>query len=168
VYFFRFDEIEDIPRAMRVLGDLAGRASAADSAASAFENELDRIRSGRSSSRPSVLFLISSEVLYSVGDGSYVNHMIEAAGGRSLTSDISSPAPVLNEEFVISQNPDIIIGTFGQDFSLDALLRQRPAWANLEAVHARRVYSVPGDLFHRPGPRVLEGIAILNDLFRDE
>lgn len=173
VYFFRFDEIGDIPRAMRVLGRLTGRESIADSAAAGFEHELERLRSGSSRSGaseppPSVLFLIDSEVLYSVGEGSYVNNMIAIAGGRSVTAEISSPAPVLTDEFVISVNPDVIVGTFGTDFSLDAILRQRPSWANLEAVRSGRVHSVPGDLFHRPGPRVLEGISSLNDLLRDE
>jgi iron complex transport system substrate-binding protein len=168
VYFFSFASIDDIPRSMRVIGELTGRYAPADSAATALEARQARLaEDSRNSHRPRVLYLVSSEVLYSVGRGSYVHDMIELAGGTSITRDIPSPAPVLSEEFVLTSEADVIVGTFGADFSLAAFRDGHPSWRDLSAVDEGRVYSVPSDYFHRPGPRVFDGIDTLKTLLAD-
>jgi iron complex transport system substrate-binding protein len=167
VYFLHFDTLDSIFDRMRAVGELVGRTAIADREASRLERRLDSLRSiATSEARPSVLTLIGYDVLYSVGAGSYVHDMIEAAGGRSLTAGLESAAPVLSEEFVLSSRPDFIVGAFGSDFSVERLLERRPAWRSLPAVQNNRIINIQADYIHRPGPRVLDGIEYLQQSLR--
>lgn len=158
VYFFSFATIDDVFEAIRTIGRITHRYPVADSAASELEQRYAAVNNQDIEDRPRVLFLVSDEILYSFGQGSYVHDMIEAAGGASITRDIRSAAPVLSEEFVLTSSPDLIIGTFGPTFSIEALVNRRPAWRSIPAIREGNVYSIDSDFIHRPGPRVIDGI----------
>ncbi len=111
----------------------------------------------------SVLVLVDYKELYSFGKGSYIHELIEFAGGNSITSHLDVRNPVLSEEFVLAEDPEIIIGSFGSDFSVEDLLEVRPSWAGLSAVRNERVYSINSDILLRPGPRVVDALAIITN-----
>jgi iron complex transport system substrate-binding protein len=47
-----------------------------------------------------------------------------------------------------------------------SLLEQKPGWRNLKAVKSDRVFVADGNqYFNRPGPRLLESLEILAELF---
>ncbi len=160
VAYFSFERASDVPRVMRILGEILALADSANAAAARFEHEMAAFRSRTAAleRRPGVLFLIGTDPLFSFGSGSYIHDLIEAAGGRSLTADIATPAPTLNEEFVLTAQPDVILGTFGTGFEGTSLLRLYPSWAITPALRDGRVYSVPPSLLLRPGPRLVDGV----------
>src|SRR5690625_6139282 len=92
VYYFDFATVDDTMEAIRTAGRLTGRSGEADRVADSLETRLRAItpdpRVGRPS--PTVLFLVSPEILYSFGSGSYVNEMIHAAGGISRSEEHTS------------------------------------------------------------------------------
>ncbi len=170
VYFFHFDELADIPRAMRTLGYLLGTETVADSAARAFETRVAHIRSrvARATHRPGVLILIGVETLYSFGSPSYVHELIEMAGGQSLTRDFQRPNIVLNDEFVLKVNPEIIVILSDQPEDRERLLEHHPTFTLLRAVREQRVYTINPDVIVRPGPRLVEGLEQLARLLHPE
>ncbi|MDA0683603.1 MAG: helical backbone metal receptor [Bacteroidetes bacterium] len=99
------------------------------------------------------IFLVSDVTSYSFGQGSYALDLMEWAGITPLTREFDTPAPVLSDEWVLMANPDVIIGTFGDGFTIEDLLEHHPAWSSLDAVRLGRVYAVDGDSILRPGPR---------------
>ena len=159
-YFLEYRSLEDIGRTLRSLGELTGRTDTAETAADTLMAQLEKIRSltSQASHRPTVLFLIGDETLYSYGEGSYVHELIEVAGGKSVTSSFPMAAPVLSEEYVLTEKPDIIIGTFGPDYGASDLLAKHPTWDIVPAVAEDRVYTIDPSLVTRPGPRVLRGV----------
>lgn len=168
-YFFHFDEIADVPRAMRTVGDLLDAEPAADSAAAAFEDRMRRLaeRTG-GGERPRVLLLIGDETLFAFGDGSYTQRLIEAAGGESVTAGFAGEAVTLSEEFVLEAAPEVIVLALGPDYETAELTRLHPAFASVPAVRAGRVFGMDPDLLLRPGPRLVEGAETLARLFRDD
>lgn len=162
IYFFSFDSLDDILRAIRTTGKLLGtEADAADSAA-ALQREIDTLRARTaaipSDQRPRVLVLVGDDTLYSFGRGSYVHTLVELAGGRSITADIDNRAPTLSEEYVLQQKPDVIVGLWGPEYDPEQLLDLHPTWDVVPALRNDRVYSLSADLIARPGPRVVEGV----------
>lgn len=170
VYFFSFPTVQSVFDGIRRIGMLAGTQDIATDSAEALSRQFDdiRTRSARHiedrSDRPRVLVLAGSDVLYSFGKESYVHTLVEAAGGSSITSDLDASAPTLSEEYVLSARPDVIVGAFGDGDLPEALLKHHPSFDILPAVQDGRVYTLPGGLLFRPGPRLVDGARHLSDL----
>jgi ABC-type Fe3+-hydroxamate transport system substrate-binding protein len=161
VYFFSFPTVQSVFDAVRRTGQLLGAERAAADTARALEGSLDRLRRRTApidtTDRPRVLVLIGDETLYAFGGASYVHTLVEAAGGRSVTAGLDAAAPTLSEEYVIQQQPDVIVGAFGADYDTGRLLDLHPTWDVVPAIQNDRVYSLPPELLLRPGPRLVQG-----------
>ncbi|MBI4426863.1 MAG: hypothetical protein HY567_04785 [Candidatus Kerfeldbacteria bacterium] len=48
------------------------------------------------------------------------------------------------------------------------LLAKLPGWLSLSAMKAGRVFAVEGALFHRPGPRLVQGLKLMAALFHPD
>ncbi|HUF08583.1 MAG TPA: helical backbone metal receptor [Rhodothermales bacterium] len=158
-YFLRFTTADDVFLSIRIAGRLLGTEERANRTADSLQaiwngyiTSIDTI-----SYIPSVLLLAGYDVLYAFGRDSYTNEIIRAAGGRSVTDALDGQAATLSEEFVLAAQPDVIVGTFGDDFDVDKIVAGHPTWASLPAAQRGRVYSIDPDLISRPGPRIIEG-----------
>jgi ABC-type Fe3+-hydroxamate transport system substrate-binding protein len=159
VYFFSFNTVEDVWGAIRRTGTLLGTPDAAADTADALAAAMDTLRRRTTplTPHPRTLVLIGDETLYAFGRSSYVHTLVRAAGGRSVTSDLPTQAPTLSEEYVVSQQPSVIVGAFGADYDPQRLIDLHPAWDVVPAVQNRRIYSLPSSLLLRPGPRLVQG-----------
>jgi iron complex transport system substrate-binding protein len=101
--------------------------------------------------RPSVLVLLGTEPLITVGAGSFVTDLINRAGARSISSDDNGDYPQYSIETVIAKQPEIILLQSGGT-ELTPRLRQTPAG------RSNRVYHIDDDLLLRPGPRIIDGL----------
>ncbi len=161
-YFFSFDTVADVPRALRTAGALVGTEAEAAAAAEAFGaamREISNETEGRARLR--TLLLIGDETLFAYGGASYTQELIEIAGGESVTAHFDGEAVTLSEEFVLEAAPEVIVGGWGADYDVGRFLALHPALSAVPAVAARRVYSLDPDLLLRPGPRLVEGAAAL-------
>lgn len=162
-FFFDFQRIEDVPRALRTIGDLLDTAADAESAAQRFESEVEQVLEAAAVivHRPRVLLLIGDQTLYAFGDASYTQQLIEIAGGESVTRRFTGEGVILSEEFVLQAAPDVIVGTWGEDYDPARFTELQPAFRTLPAVRNGQVHSIDPDLLVRPGPRLTEGLARL-------
>lgn len=165
VYFLPSKTLDDVFSSIEVVADVT-HSEEGKLQASLLRGAVDMIAgqvetAGRSNS--TVLVLIDYQELYGFGRGSYVNDLVSLAGGRSITADLDVSNPVLSDEFVLREDPDIIIGTFGAEFETKQLTNLRPTWAALSAVRNDRVYSIEGDILLRPGPRAVDALAIMTN-----
>jgi iron complex transport system substrate-binding protein len=168
-YFFSFDAVADVPRALRTVGTLVGTEDQAEAAADRFERQMRSLAARTDSlDRPRTLLLIGDETLFAFGDASYTQTLIEIAGGESVTADFDGEAVTLSEEFVLEAAPEVIIGAFGEDYDPERLLALHPAWGPVPAVVTGRVHSIDPDLILRPGPRLADGAETLARLLHPE
>lgn len=98
----------------------------------------------------------------SVGKNTYLNELIEEVGGINIASKAVGDWPILSQEFIINENPEVIIIAYmGQN--IDDVLK-RPGWEKIDAVKNRRVYIFENqDIIFRLGPRIIDG---MEELFR--
>jgi iron complex transport system substrate-binding protein len=162
-YFLSFSGLDDVFDGMETVGHLLGTAVAARAAVDSLREQAAELRriTARVEEPPSVLFLIGPETLYSFGGPSYIHEVIELAGGRSITQDLPAAAPVLSEEYVLSEGPDVIVGPWSSETGTSDLLENHPTWGVVPAVRDGRVYGVEADLVARPGPRLVAGARAL-------
>jgi len=159
IAFLSFERVEDVFSAIRRTGQYLGTDAIAADSADALAASISRLqnRTRTVEERPRVLVLIGDDTLYSFGGSSYVHTLVQAAGGRSVTASLGASAPTLSEEYVLEQQPDVIIGAWGTDYNPSRLLTLHPTWDVVPAVENGRVYSLDADLLLRPGPRLVHG-----------
>lgn len=150
--------IADIYRDVRTLGQLVGRAPAAQSLVRrmqrAFENVSRRAVKNRGRARRPRVYCeawpkprISSPL--------WVAELVEMAGGEMMLS----PGQRVSDEEVARANPDVIIlaWTATGDRANPNQALQNPAWKNVSAVKSRRVLVIRDELLNTPGPPLMQG-----------
>lgn len=168
IFYLSDRNLDEVIEAVEIIGMLLGCEAVSEQAADSLRIRVRQLElaSAAVDLRPTVLFLVSIETLYSFGPESYVHDLIELAGGISVTAEIDVVNPVLSDEFVLRAAPDIIIGTFGESFVVADLLEAHPTWEILEAVRNGHVYSIDGDLTLRAGPRIVDGAYQMHELLQ--
>jgi iron complex transport system substrate-binding protein len=153
----------------RDLGTLLGRDSAAAAVIAEVQAGLDSVAAavaGRD--RPDILFLIGLDPLMAAGPGTFVDQLLERAGGRNALAGMAVLWPQLSLEEVVRRAPEVVIvGSAGRTDPL-AALRGRPGWREVPAVHEGRVHAVDPNLVNRPGPRMDEAARTLARLIHGD
>ncbi|GAB5534369.1 MAG: helical backbone metal receptor [Rubricoccaceae bacterium] len=157
-YVFSFDELADIPRALRTLDTLLASSNGA-AVAESMEQRIDAVQETVSGfGQPRVLLLAGDEDLYAFGRDTYASEMIRLAGGDNLTDTFPGARAQPGEELVLEMGPEVIFVLLGADYDPAQLLEKHPTFFSLPAVQNGRVYGIDPDLVSRPGPRVAEGL----------
>jgi iron complex transport system substrate-binding protein len=161
--------IADVQRLVAGLGELTGRRAAAATVGAGLERRIAAVRervSGRP--RPRVLYVLWPEPLIVPGRGSLVSELIAAAGGESVTADQGHGYPRMSLEAAVGRAPEVIIlARHGAGTGPTA----KEQWLRLEslpAIKSGRLYTADGDLLHRYGPRIVDGLEFLARLIHPE
>ncbi len=114
--------------------------------------------------RKTAMLLFGAETAFSAGRGTHAHEILEAAGLRNIASEASGPWPQLGEEFILENDPDVIViadyDNGNQDGAL-AVLRAHPVRSHLRAVRDGKVVVFPAELLTVPGPGALGAAAKL-------
>ncbi len=157
---------DDIPAALRKLGKLTGHSREADSLALSISKGLAIFNKTAQNlkSKKSVYLEIWDDPFWTGGKGSYTSALIAYAGGRNIGDVVNKDYFEISQEWVIEKSPDVIACMYmSKNSSAVDNVMNRPGWSTISAVRNRQVYDrFDNNLFLRPGPRVLEGIALLH------
>ncbi|WNJ18208.1 cobalamin-binding protein [Pontibacter sp. G13] len=106
--------------------------------------------------------------------GNWVPELVEMAGGINLFGERDSHSHYMELSEIADAQPDlIVIMACGYSISQSGaemhLLTQHPDWNKIPAVRKQRVFIVDGNqYFNRPGPRVVDSLEILTEIFHPE
>ncbi len=159
--------LDDVPRNMRKIGSLVGRAAEAEEAAAAFERSLDEIRAraaGRARRRTLIVFGHEPGALRAIdasGGIGFLHDVVTLAGGENVFASVKRESVRVSTEAILAAAPEVILDLrYGQEWESEAeAARERAAWNALPAVPAvrtGRVHVLSGDRFVIPGPRLVE------------
>ncbi|MDD3146883.1 MAG: helical backbone metal receptor [Candidatus Riflebacteria bacterium] len=109
-----------------------------------------------------VYFEIWDTPMQAAGQSSFIGELISRSGGINICKD-QTDFPLVNSESVINANPDVIFVAYPLPNLKN--IKNRAGWASLKAVKNNLVFSLDQDLFVRPGPRNLEALELLNEIF---
>ncbi len=113
---------------------------------------------------PRVYFEIDSTP-YAAGPDSFIGELLDRLGATNIVSRDLGPFPKLNPEYIVRQNPDVMMVLPSEI----ARIADRPGWRTIRAVREHRVcvFSVADrDVVTRPGPRLADALQILGDCLR--
>jgi iron complex transport system substrate-binding protein len=155
---------------IRRVGEATGRSSEAEELLQDLQSRLEAVRArvaGRS--RPRVASLEWLDPPF-VG-GHWVPEMVEIAGGIDVFAKPGDHSARLTWEQLQAADPDVlVVMPCGYDeagaAAQIAVIADRPEWQALRAVRDGRVYPVDANgCFSRPGPRLVDGIERMAELF---
>ncbi len=159
VYRVNPSSVADVLDLIARLGSLSGREKAAEQLVASLDRRVKLVadRVARLP-RPRVLYVIWPEPLIVPGRGVLVSELLALAGADSVTANGGAPYPRYSLEAAVARGPEIIIlASHGSRQGVMA----REKWERfsaLPAVRAGRLYNADGNLMHRYGPRVVDGL----------
>lgn len=155
--------LDDVLKDVRLVGILTGHVEEANALADSLEARIDAVAEKTMEDdlvRPRVY--LEYYPYWTYGPGSFGNDLIALAGGVNIAENTSSEYPMLTSEFVIAQDPEVIIYTVGYMTTTTAdEIASRPGWDEVTAVVNDEIHSLDDNLMSRYGPRIVDGLEAL-------
>lgn len=148
--------LEDLFASILVVGQATATPDVAEELVTGMRAELEEISAAVADrERVRVFIEISQNPLFTVGAGTLINDLINAAGGENVVTQTGYVG--YSPEQLVVDDPAAYLATKGS-MSDPADLGQRQGFAGLSAVKNDRVYILEDNLVSRPGPRVIQGV----------
>ena len=103
--------------------------------------------------------------------GNWVPELVDIAGGINLCGQTGKHSSKINIVDLLEEDPDVIV-VMPCGFNIEKTRKEMDLlvldenWKKLKAVKGGRVYLTDGNqYFNRPGPRLVESIEILAEIF---
>jgi len=138
----RCDRADELPAEIRLIGCCVGLTNAANQLAGKVGAQLEVLRQASATNAPRVYVELYSPFKTS-GRGSYLNDLIELAGGRNVAADATGPV-LFSAERLLQSDPDVVLVIDG--FATPETFMHRTGMNALTAVKAGRVYSIDRNL----------------------
>ena len=156
VFVIEIHTLADVPRAIRTIGKLTGRAKLADGperAAAIFESKLSMLEMAKKGKTPvRVFFEISRMPLMTVNGQHFIAETMKLCGGDNVFSDMAQMVIEPSREELLKRGADVILRPAS---ILKDVKRDQALYAGMEAYSSGRIYALNADWILRPGPRVL-------------
>ncbi len=144
------------------IGRILGRDREATSLVEQLKSREQKVRTQAQTGRhPSVFLVMQLDPCITAGRGAFITELLEAAGARSVTSDLVQDWTRVNLEAIIPRHPEYIVLLKSAPIELKDM-QARAAWRALAAVREGRIIRAD-DRLQSPSPVAFDG---LEDLAR--
>jgi len=166
--------LADVWEDIRRVGGALGVPDRAEHLVGQLQRRMDEIASRARPlvSRPTVACVEWIDPLMAAGN--WMPELVEMAGGVNLFGQTGKHSPWMTWDELVAADPDVMLITpcgfdIRRTLEETRLLTGQPGWGDLKAVRANRVFVADGNqYFNRPGPRLVESLEILAELFHPE
>lgn len=169
-FIFATRTMEDVYKDIRLAGGLTGHTTEADELVTSLQTRVDAV-TGKTLA-PNVTkprAYIEYYPLWTYGPGSFGDDLIRLAGGENIAANASNEYPELTSEFIIAQDPEIIVYTIGpMTMTTEAEIAGRMGWDGISAIADDKIYSIDDNLLSRYGPRIVDGLEQLAEMIHPE
>ncbi|MEI6845645.1 MAG: cobalamin-binding protein [Candidatus Firestonebacteria bacterium] len=148
-----------------LVGKATGKEKEARALANSLKARIEAVKEiSKNKKKPRIYFEIWNQPVTSAGKGSFLNELIELAGGENIFADINKTFPEVSTEEIIKRNPEIIITAYmSKTGKLKKEIKERAGWGSIKAVKEERIYDdIDSDLLLRSGPRLVYGLEELS------
>lgn len=160
------ESIDQLYEAIDRIGSFTETGPKADKLLSSIKQQMSVYTVNDPLTRPKVLWVIQRQPLRVAGTRTFINELINIAGGRNAVGDTLQLYPPIGIEQLLSCRAEVII----EPVNDSAALRERQIeaveyWSrydSIPAVRQNRIYVVNGDVVSRLGPRLPEGLKIIS------
>jgi iron complex transport system substrate-binding protein len=170
VFGIKTTDLDDLLNDIRRVGEITDKEVEAQALTSAMASRIQAVtnQTEELEQRPRVFYIVWHDPLWTAGSGTFINELIEKAGGVNIFGNVTG-YPMVSIEDVLARDPEIIIASeWSYDWAMNAT-----ELASTNASQTGRIYTLDDDLVQRPGPRLVKGLEwfahyIQPDIFPEE
>jgi iron complex transport system substrate-binding protein len=157
----KVDHISDFRRTVLLLGAILHDPARAKTVVDSVYRTLDSVRTATAKlTRPSVFWHIWDAPVITIGSGSFMNELVDIAGGKNVYADIAGPSAQVSLEDISHRNPDFILaGPIGR-----TQIASDSRWRIVRAARDNKIFVVDTLLVARPSVRLGEAAVSLANL----
>lgn len=154
---------QDITMVGKATGAETQAANVIQNITSTINNVEAKITAAKITVKPTVYYEVWSDPLMSAGSTTWINDVINKAGGINIFANETQQYPTVASETIVSLNPDVILlptnmGTGTPFYGTVSDVKSTPGWSTISAIQNNRVYVIDQDLFAEAGPRVADQV----------
>jgi len=156
LFVIRPFNLNEIIETLERVGRITGCSEKANAIAQTMRKRRDTVleKISKAPNRPSVFFE-DRKPLTTRSTGSLAHDLIILAGGKNIAEGLSGSFPRVDNEFVITTNPEIII--LEDDGAQEKEIEKRPGWKNISAIKNKRVHVLKSWYTHY-SPLCIDGL----------
>lgn len=165
------ESLDDIIATARAVGHASGHEAEGARLAASLRARIDAVSAQPAPDpRPVVACIEWTDPL--MAGGHWVPEMVRVAGGTDALGRVGARSEVITWESVVAARPDLMVlmpcgFDLAQSLALAPDITSREGFDTLPCARSGRVVAVDGSgLFNRPGPRIVEGLALLATIMR--
>jgi len=166
-------DIEGVMRDITLVGELSGHHSFAADAVAGLQDRINAVCSALGgideTEKPSVLHITWFDPLWTTGEHTFMDIIIDMAGGVNVFADVEGDVQVDLEQAVI-RNPDIItvVTDHGSESSFYGVIAEDSPFKETNAYLNGHIYIVDSDIVCRAGPRIVDALEIYAGLLHPD
>lgn len=153
VYVSDANSVDDVIREIGDIGRITGHAAEAAAVTKRIDDAVKLFQTAAAKKGNKVYWEVWNSPFMSIGSSSFINDVIEKAGGINIFCDTAEGYPVISEESIFARNPDIIIIPSDMGYSASDIYK-RAGWNAISAVRNKKVFDINSDIASRAGPRI--------------
>ena len=155
--------LDEILGSIEAVGTITGQEQEASALVGSMQSKLDEVQglTAELEERPRVLYVTWHEPLWTVGRNTWIDDLIAAAGGENIFSPYFESGAMVEIEWAIVLDPEVIIACTGHGEAKDWPLewaRTHPLLEDTEARKTNSIYQVDADFVSRYGPRLMDAL----------
>ena len=162
----KIEKIDELLTAIQKIGTATDCKANADQLVKNINSQLNELQLKLgSANKVKVLWVVQAEPLRVAGRNTFINEMIELAGGENAIGNTLQQYPPIGAEEILTCGAETIIqSAMGKSNIVE---QQKAAekfwskWEHLPAVKNNRIYVVKPDTVTRLGPRLYQGVELI-------
>jgi iron complex transport system substrate-binding protein len=150
--------LDDVLESIQTVGNITGKEQEASQLVNEMQSkikEIEELTQGLGE-RPRVFYVTWHDPIWTVGRNTWIDDLIWIAGGNNTFSQYFESGAMVEIEWVLFRNPEIIIT--GSYPGVYEWAMNETALNVTDARQNDRVYTCDDDLAQRPGPRIFKGL----------
>ncbi len=155
-------DIDHIISSITTVGKITGNDKESTRLTEEMEERIEAVLSVTSSlvenNKPRVLYVVWYKPLWTAGSGTFIDELIQKAGGINIAGDIAG-WPQMNLETVIEKNPQIVVVGYSEDQpELIQAVRDESTLDQTDAFKNNQIHTIDTDIVSRTGPRIVDAL----------
>ena len=165
---------EDLYANLEEVAVLTGHENEAAALVAALKARVEAVRAQvtRAEGKPLVYYELDAtdpSAPYTSGPGTFVDLLINSAGGANFGAELSGEWVQVSVEELLARQPDVIVlGDYTYGAVTAEQVRSRSGWDALTAVQQNRIFMFDDNLVSRPGPRLVDGLEAMAKLLHPD
>jgi len=150
--------LDDVLESIQKVGKITGKEEEASGFVNEMQSKIEEIQELTEGlgERPRVLYVTWHDPIWTVGRDTWIDDLVWIAGGNNTFSQYFESGAMVEIEWVLFCNPEVIITSSWPDVYEWAM--NEPALNVTDARQSGSVYTCDDNLVQRPGPRLVNGL----------